>query len=189
MEVFEDKLFEQVDYSTQSFPKGEYEACRFINCNFQDADFSLVRFVDCDFQDCNLSMLKLGETVFNGIAFANCKMLGIHFENSSDLLFSVSFINCTLQFSSFYKRNLKQTKFNSCDLRSVDFTEADLQAAVFSKCDLADAKFESTNLENANLSTAFNFTIDPHLNKIKKAKFSLDGLPGLLRGYDITIER
>lgn len=188
MTVFEDKIIEQVDYTLQPFPKGDYEACRFINCNFHESDLSLVRFVDCEFQDSNLSLIKLGETVFNGVQFVNCKMLGIHFENSSDLLFSVNFDHCILQYTSFYKRNLKQTVFNTCNLHSVDFTEADLQQATFDKCDLTNAKFDSANLEKANLTTAINFTIDPRINKIKKARFSLEGLPGLLGAYDIIID-
>jgi hypothetical protein len=48
--------------------------------------------------------------------------------------------------------------------------------------------FEETNLEKTDLRTAYNYTIDPDKNKLKKAAFSLNGLPGLLSKYDIVIE-
>ncbi|HUZ61183.1 MAG TPA: hypothetical protein VMU83_20575 [Hanamia sp.] len=35
-----------------------------------------------------------------------------------------------------------------------------------------------TNLEKADFRSAFNYSIDPELNEIKKAKFSSDELSG-----------
>jgi len=43
-------------------------------------------------------------------------------------------------------------------------------------------------LEKADFREATNYFIDPEKNRIKKAKFSLNGLPGLLIPYDIIIE-
>jgi uncharacterized protein YjbI with pentapeptide repeats len=60
--------------------------------------------------------------------------------------------------------------------------------AVFKNCDLLNTSFMQTNLEKADFRTAINYSFDPELNKIKKAKFSLDGLPGLLMKYNIDIE-
>jgi len=37
------------------------------------------------------------------------------------------------------------------------------------------------------LRTAFNYSLNPELNKIKKAKFSLPAVVGLLDKYDIEI--
>ena len=50
------------------------------------------------------------------------------------------------------------------------------------------AKFENSILEKADLRTSRNYLIDPELNKIKKAKFSIHGIAGLLAKYDIEIE-
>jgi hypothetical protein len=41
----------------------------------------------------------------------------------------------------------------------------------------------------ADLSTSFNYQIDPERNKLKGARFSLHGIGGLLHKYDIKIER
>jgi hypothetical protein len=52
---------------------------------------------------------------------------------------------------------------------------------------LAGATFDNTNLEKTNFTTAFNYSIDPDNNRIKKAKFSVPGVLGLLNKYDIVI--
>jgi hypothetical protein len=52
---------------------------------------------------------------------------------------------------------------------------------------LAGALFDQTNVSKADFRSAFNFVIHPSINQIKKAKFSQDGLAGLLQGFDIHI--
>ena len=83
---------------------------------------------------------------------------------------------------------IKKTKFINCGLQEVDFTGADLTGGIFNTCDLAGATFDKTQLEKADLRTAYNYSINPELNKIKKAKFSLPGIAGLLDKYDIEID-
>jgi uncharacterized protein YjbI with pentapeptide repeats len=83
---------------------------------------------------------------------------------------------------------MKKTVFAKCKLHEADFTETDLSLAVFAECDLTRAIFENTNLEKTDLRTAFNFSIDPSRNKVKKAKFSASGLSGLLGRFDLDIE-
>ncbi len=48
--------------------------------------------------------------------------------------------------------------------------------------------FENTILDKTDFRTAYNFSIDPSINRMKKARFSVSGLPGLLSKYDIEIE-
>ena len=71
----------------------------------------------------------------------------------------------------------------------MDFTECDLTQSVFDKCDFTDAKFENSILEKADLRTSYHYSINPEVNRIKKARFSLSGIPGLLDKYDIEIDR
>ncbi len=73
-------------------------------------------------------------------------------------------------------------------LRDVDFTQCDLAESVLDTCDLAGATFDGTNLEKAVLTTAYHYSIDPESNKIKKAKFALSGIPGLLHRYNIEVD-
>jgi uncharacterized protein YjbI with pentapeptide repeats len=59
---------------------------------------------------------------------------------------------------------------------------------MFDNCDLTGAVFDHTNIEKADFRTSYNYTIDPEINRIKKAKFSILGVSGLLDKYDIDIE-
>jgi uncharacterized protein YjbI with pentapeptide repeats len=114
-------------------------------------------------------------------------MVGFHFDLCDEFLFEVSFEKTILDLSSFYKRKLKNTSFNKCSLREIDFSEADLAGAVLNDCDLSKTLFENTILDKADLRTAFGYSINPELNSIKKTKFSIPGVIGLLDKYDIEI--
>jgi len=184
----EDKLFEKIDFSENALPIGEYENCRFVNCFFSNSSLSKISFAECEFIACDLSTAKLNKTCFRDIRFKSCKLLGLHFEDCDSFLFTVDFESCLINLSSFYKMKIKKLQFKNSSLQEVDFTEADASGALFDNCDLARAKFENTVLEKADFRTSFNYSINPELNKIKKAKFSLPGVIGLLDGYDIEIE-
>jgi len=83
----------------------------------------------------------------------------------------------------------KKTNFKNSQFHETDFSECDLTNSIFDNCDLTRAIFENTILENVDFRTAYNFEIDPELNRIKRAKFSVGNIPGLLTKYDIKIER
>jgi fluoroquinolone resistance protein len=185
---FSEKIFDKIDFTQNPLPAGEYEYCTFSNCDFSNTDLSGIKFLECGFQACNLSLSKLVKTAFNDIKFVDCKMLGLHFENCHEFGFAVQFDNCTLNHCSFYKRKLKKTLFKNTKLQEADFTDADLTSSVFDGCDLAGAKFENTMLEKADFRTSINYSLDPELNRIKKAKFSQSGISGLLDKYDIEID-
>ena len=184
----EDKKFEKINFIEKPLLIGTYENCVFNNCDFSNADLSNFSFSECEFSGCNISMAKLTKTSFNDIVFKGCKLLGLHFEDCQTTPFIVAFENCILNFSSFYKQKLKKTVFRNSTIQEVDFTDADLHSSVFDQCDLTKTKFENTILEKADLRTAFNYSINPELNKIKKAKFSIPGIIGLLDKYDIEVE-
>jgi uncharacterized protein YjbI with pentapeptide repeats len=155
---------------------------------FSGVDLTKVVFIECTFDGCDLSMTTLNNTSLREIKFKNCKMLGLHFEECNPFLFEVSFSNCQLNLSSFYQRRLKQTVFSNCQLQEVDFAEADLTAAKFDNCDLTYAVFSNTILEKADFTTSHSYILDPETNYLTGARFSLDGLPGLLTKYAIEIE-
>lgn len=182
-----DAIFEKINYTQSALLPGEYEHCQFIHCDFSETNLSLIRFTDCIFSGCNLSLVKLGKTVLMDVFFKDCKMLGLQFNHCSGFGLRLQFEHCNLQHSSFYQVNAKETQFKKCTLKEVDFTEADLSNAVWDDCDLENAHFENTILEKADFRTARHFIIDPDNNRIKKAKFSPAGLPGLLYKYDIDI--
>lgn len=183
-----DKTFEKHDFVQKPLAKGEYENCIFRMCDLSGNDLSGFKFSDCEFVGSNLSLAKLNKTALQDIKFRDCKLLGLRFDLSNDFGLSFSFDNCILNHSSFYKTKLKKTSFTNSQLQETDFTECDLTNSIFDNCDLARAMFENSILEKVDLRTSYNYIIDPEINRIKKAKFSLSGIAGLLAKYEIEIE-
>lgn len=184
----DDQQYAGISYFGQKLMQTEFNTCTFRNCDFSNADLSESDLVNCRFENCNFAMAKLTGAGIKEVHFFACKLVGLNFDSCSDFLFSVSFQQCTLDYASFFSKKMKKTKFTDCSLKDVDFSEVDLSMAYFGNCDLQNAVFQRTNLEKADLRTAANYSIDPEMNRINKAKFSYSGLPGLLEKYKIEIE-
>jgi uncharacterized protein YjbI with pentapeptide repeats len=182
------KTFEKVVYSNKKISNREFEDCIFKNCDFSNSDFSANIFMDCEFIDCNLSLIQLSGTSMKSVHFKNCKLLGILFHSCDDFLFEVSFQDCILDYSSFANKKMPKTKFNSCSMKEVTFIGTHLTNSIFENCNLDNAIFNDTQLAGVNFTAAYNYKIDPEFNPMKKAKFSAQGIIGLLDKYDIKIE-
>lgn len=189
MSYIQDKTFEKEDFSHFVLPYTEYDNCTFTGCNFERADLSAIKFIDCLFNECNVSLSKATGTAFRNVRFISCKMLGLRLDECNDFGLELSFDACQLKHSSFYGLKLKKTVFKNTQLEEVDFSECDLTEAVFNQCDLKGAVFHRTVLIKTDFRTSDHYSFDPELNKIKKAKFSVPGVLGLLSKYDILIER
>jgi uncharacterized protein YjbI with pentapeptide repeats len=133
-------------------------------------------------------MVGLQETGLQECQFEHCKLLALRFDNINPFRFEVAFQHCQLNLSSFFQCVLRDTVFQECSLQEVDFSEADLSGAQFDKCDLSKATFDRTKLEGADFRTAVRFVIDPTNNFIRKAKFSTEGLIGLVQQFQIEVE-
>lgn len=169
--------------------KANTKNCIFNSCDFADKDISEFKFIDCIFNDRNLSLAKLNKTVFQDVKFKDCKMLGLRFDTCNEFGLSFSFGSCQLNHSSFYKTKIRKTVFKNSQLQETDLAETALTSAVFDNCNLAQATFDYTILEKADFRTSYNYSFDPEINRIKKAKFSVMGVSGLLDKYDIDIEK
>src|SRR6266508_2070879 len=97
-------------------------------------------------------------------------------------------VTCASSLPSFFGLNLRGAVMERCSAKEVDLAEADLRDAVCRGTDFAGAKFHGTNLERVDLRDALNYAIDPRVNKVKGARFSLPEAAALLRGFDIVIE-
>lgn len=186
--IIENETFTRINFKETPLEKGEYENCEFIGCDFSNTNLSAIKFIICRFADCNLSLVKLVGTALQEVSFKGCKMLGLRFEDCNEFGFCFGFENCTLNHSSFYRTKIKGTLFKNSHLQETDFTECNLTASVFDNCDLSRAVFENSVLEKCDFRTAYNYSIDAEKNKIKKARFSLPEVIGLLHKYDIQIE-
>lgn len=183
-----DQQFEHIHALETPFDVGEYEECVFSHVDFGGANLTDFNFSGCRFEHCNLSGVRLDGAIFRDCKFDHCKLLGLRFETCNTLIFSVAFFDCLLDHSSFYQCKMKKTPLQRCSLKEVDFTETDLTEVKFVDCNLVDALFDRTVLEKADFTSAVNYRLNPNTNQIKKAKFSLEGLPGLLTTYQIEIK-
>lgn len=132
-------------------------------------------------------MMKLNGSTLNDVKFKNCKILGVIFSDCQDFLFSVDFDACILDYASFMGKKMLKTRFTKSSLKEVNFTQTNLSGSVFDQSDLSGSVFNRTDLSAVNFTTAYNYTIDPELNNIKKAIFSIHGLGGLLARHQIKI--
>jgi len=186
--IYVHRTFEKENHFGKRITDREFDGCVFKNCDFSNCDFSGTVFLDCEFSDCNMGMMMVIKTGFKGVKFKTCKVLGIQFPDSDDFLFNVEFEDCILDYSSFSNKKMPKTKFMNSSLKEVTFTGTDLSGAVFQNVNLERAVFNDTQLKEADFTTAYNYSIDPEFNPMKKAKFAMQGITGLLDKYDIKIQ-
>lgn len=186
--LVENLTFENTDYTGKIISNNEFYRCHFYRCNFSDCNLSHNTFIDCSFADCNLSMLKITGSGLKNVTFKGSKLIGVDFSECNDFLFKVDFENCILDYSYYSKKKMAKTTFKICSIKDANFSETDLTLAVFNQCDLSGTVFERTNLSGTDFSSSYNFVIDPEANRIKNARFSQQGLSGLLQKYGIIIE-
>ncbi len=187
MEIHDDIVFNAQCFAGQITRGGEYNNCTFKKCDMKESQFILAKFIDCIFEECDLSMMKWDRSDLNGIAFKQCKILGVNFSLCSDFLFSVRFESCMMDYCSFMGKKMHKTKFIKSSLKETTFTQADLTGSEFDECNLLDTVFRQSNLTSVNFSTAYDFIIDPELNTMNKAVFATHSLPGLLHRYNLRI--
>ncbi len=180
--------FELIKLQESPLEQGDYESCSFAQCDFSNASLFGFRFIDCVFEDCNFSLASLTDTAFREVKFLRCKMVGMQFESCQTFGLAMRFEYCKLDHASFTGLKLKQTHFLHSRLHEADFSEADLSGSVWEGSDLSGAVFDHTNLEKADFRGCEQIRLDPDSNRIKKARFSLSALPGLLVKYDLQIE-
>lgn len=183
-----DHEFEKQNFSNERLPARVYDNCTFRDCVFKNVDLSNIEFLECTFDRCDFSMASVKYTIFNTVAFTHCKLLGVHFSDCTPFLLSFTFTDCILNLASFYQLKIPHTIFKNCQLQETDFTQTTLTNALFDGSTLENVIFDQTILEKADFRLAKSYTIRPENNKLKKAKFSKEGIAGLLQHYDISIQ-
>lgn len=181
-----DQQFSSVDFTTSPPEFTEAYDCIFEGCNFQEVDLGHSKFNDCEFRHCNFSVTKIANAVFRGCKFIGCKALGVNW-SSAQRIENCRFTECNMTSAVLMHRDLRNFVFEDSILVDVDFSAANMQRAQFKNCDLAGAMFRNTNLARADFSTAKNYDIDPKINILAKAKFSMPEAISLLSGLGIEL--
>lgn len=182
----ENQTIEKADFS-ENLLDTEYLNCRFVNCNFEQQQLGKIVIEECSFEQCNLSLVKTNKTSWHNVHFYECKMMGIDL-TASNPFSTFRFNKSNLQYAVFSQMKLKSTHFVQCNLQEADFSDADLSLSVFNQCDLLRSVFYNTNLENADLTSAYHFIIDPRTNRLKNARFSQQNLEGLVASFGVLVE-
>ncbi len=187
MQVQINKVFTALSFSDFSSMAAEYEDCTFIQCDFSNQYIPNINLLDCTFADCNFSNSVFNQTSLKLVIFNECKLTGADFSNVNPFLLELNFNDSDLSLANFHGIPLTNSSFENCSLIEVDFSESDLSGIKITNSNLERVIFNRTKLEKVDFSTSFNIQLDPELNNIKGAKFSIQSLPGLLNKYGIIV--
>ncbi len=191
---YQEEAFKGVDFQKEAVSAIEFHDCKFIRCNFSETLFKGCVFKSCQFEDCDLSLIKVDGSIFQGVKFKNTRAIGINWAKASwggkdfyQLLKSIDFVECTLNYANFFGLKLAGIHIEKCVAHEADFSEADLKNANLKGTDFERSLFRKTNLERANFVGAKNYYLSPTLNNLKKAKFSMPEAMSLLYSMDIEL--
>jgi fluoroquinolone resistance protein len=168
-----------------------FSGCRLTACDLTGRDMGGKEFQDCVFTGCNLSLAKFTNCTLSEVSFASCKLIGIDFSAANKPTLFKPFRrldDCLVEMCNFSGLNMREVRFEGCTLRKCTFGETDLRDSTFGYSDLEGTAFHHADLSRADFTRARNYTIDPSVNKVNKAKFSVPEVLSLLRGFDIVLE-
>jgi fluoroquinolone resistance protein len=187
MERFSDTFLKDKKMKLAPLIPGHYEYGEFVRCDFSEMDLRGFSFTECEFIGCDMSNANIYGVGFRDVSFKECKMLGLDFEHCDAFGLGFTFEDGNLSYANFSGCKMKKMKFIRCKMNQCDFSRADLSESQFDVCDLGDATFFQSILESADLSTSFNFIIDPTQNRIRKMKIAMESLPGLVKCFGVEI--
>lgn len=181
------QVFDPASESLDSWTLQTFEQCTFKNLDLAGALFIGSNFINCHFENCDLTKVLTKNARFDDVSFTNCKLNSVDFSPCNPFGFHTDFQNCQLNNTVFLNRKLKKARFIECSLKSAQFLKCDLAGTQFKECNFDSARFEDNTLTQVDFSSSYNLELDPAANRVKKARFSLHNLPGLLTKYDLVI--
>ncbi len=190
-------MFEKESYFRESFSglnladetvkEIMFEQCTFENCSFVTCTFERCRFLTCKLTGCILSAITPTNTRFEDVTFISCKAIGVNWTRAMETR-KLRFKDSQVNYSNFRFTKLPDLSMINCEAKESDFIEADLKGAVMKKTDFQNTRFFHSNLAEADFREAVNYSIDPAQNTLKKTRFSMPEVMGLLDSFDIIIE-
>ena len=188
LEKYDDIEIEGENLSSINLSEKFFYKCTFRGCNFtqtllNDTDFDSCAFIDCNFTNSLIKQAKL-----NDISFSKCKLMGLNFYECSQFSFNLSFSGCSIHICNFTDLKMKGSEFIDCKIIDSSFQETFLEGVSFEGSSFKNTLFHNTNLGRASFCNAHGYNIDPLVNNIRKAKFSIPDVLNLLSGFDIEIE-
>lgn len=124
---------------------------------------------------------------FQDVLFEECKIVRGEFWKCNKRFFSLRFKNSFLIGCNFSNLKMKRTSFFNSKVKECYFNETELAQANFRGSDLEGSVFHHTDLSKADFRNAKNYLIDPQINVLKKAYFSIPDALALLNFFDVQI--
>ncbi|MBI1276794.1 MAG: pentapeptide repeat-containing protein [Anaerolineaceae bacterium] len=188
---YEQQTFKKIELSGQKIKQKIFQECIFIQCTLTEVSFDNCKFFKCTFKECDLNLLKVKNCIFSEVDFENSRVVGVNWMEAMwgkhNLLGSINFTGCTINYSTFIGLTLRKMKLSRCIAKDVDFAEADLTQAICSGTDFTDSRFNHTNLTEADFTDATHYNISATDNTLKKTRFSLPEAVSLLHSLDIIL--
>lgn len=181
-QTIKDKSYEGATLKGESF-----NGYIFLKCKFDKSDFTGTDFFDCIFDHCELNLPSFMNTGLKNVTFKESKLVGADFTKCNTSFLQMAFEKTLLDMCNFSSMKLKGISFDQCLIRESRFVQTFLQEANFQGCDLEHTLFHQCDLEKADFTGAKNYSIDPAINKIKSAIFSLPEAISLLKNLGIEL--
>jgi len=160
-----------------------YEKQQFIGEDFRASAFLSVTFKNCMFSECKVEGMRLQDVVFEG-----CKIVGVGFHLcDQNPFFTFKAKDTIFMGCNFAGCKMKGFKAIDCRFEGCHFSETNLEEAVFTGSIFRESPMHHCDLRKADFQGVEGYSIDPRVNKIQKAKFSLPEAVTLLQCFDIKI--
>ena len=188
-EVFDHQTFSRLTLTENVLKKKSFTDCVFEHCHLFEVRFEACRFERCSFLHCDLSMSKVDGCIWLGVAFEQCKLMGVNWARIKELFPpKVRFSECVLTYGSFMELDLKEVSFCKCKATEVNFCESDLSGVIFEHTDLAGSDFLHTNLSQADFRSAKNYKLNLNDNRVEGAKFAFPEAISLLKSFGVEVD-
>jgi fluoroquinolone resistance protein len=185
---FDSEVFGGLELSGVDLRNRVFDNCTFVRSNFLKCDFTGSIFTDCSFKQCELSLCKFVSVGLRGVLFEHSKLVGIDFTKCTTQFLEIAFRKTMIDTCNFSVLPLSGVVFDQGVLRESVFVETNLRKAEFLDIDLAGTSFHNSDLEEADFSSARNYSINLLANKIRNARFSLPEAVSLLRAFEIKLD-
>ncbi|MEM8628838.1 MAG: pentapeptide repeat-containing protein [Chlamydiota bacterium] len=187
MKIWEHQTWNQDILPTEQFAGQEFFACTFSGLPLIETDFQGTHFSECSFASCDLHMLQMKRCRLQDVLFTDCKIVGVPFFLCERRFFTPQFQSCVLIGCNFSHLSMRGISFCKSKVHECSFLEADLTRANLQETDFAGSLFHHTNLAKADFKGARNYAINPQVNVVKKARFSLPDALCLLESFEVDI--
>lgn len=185
--AIEDVMIARKDYTNANMQQHSFLRVIFEKCDFTKSDWRSTQFYNCTFIECNISLVNVEGCGLRNVTFEKCKIVGVNFAVCNKMLLHFDMIHCLISLCDFEKLPLQKALFIDCSCKDLHFLRTDLSGANFSNTNLLGTKFEYCNLTGADFRNARHYYINPVLNTMKNAQFSLPEVLNLLKSFDIHI--